>query len=178
MPWWLAIGDGLTPRRCLARMMRTRIERSITRPKLTPADLVAWDCLTVFGIRPVELQGLQLAATASAARKDEAIKRIAPYLTPPRSPPAPAQAPLQSHPPPAGWHPPAARPAPAGRPARSRPPASGAVATSQAGLQRRCSAGWRGRAGEPFRRWAHLPDALQPLSFRRLGSAPQPPGHR
>jgi integrase len=42
--------------------LRTRIERSIQRHKLTPADLVAWDCLTVFGLRPAELQGLELTA--------------------------------------------------------------------------------------------------------------------
>jgi integrase len=42
--------------------LRARIERSIQRHKLTPADLVAWDCLTVFGLRPAELQGLELTA--------------------------------------------------------------------------------------------------------------------
>ncbi len=42
--------------------LRARIERSIARHKLTPADLVAWDCLMVFGLRPAELQGLRLAA--------------------------------------------------------------------------------------------------------------------
>ncbi|KEF40685.1 MAG: hypothetical protein ER33_15615 [Cyanobium sp. CACIAM 14] len=36
--------------------LRERIERS----KLTAADLVAWDCMFVFGIRPQELIGLQL----------------------------------------------------------------------------------------------------------------------
>jgi integrase len=40
--------------------LRTRIERSIARHKLTTADLVAWDCLIVFGLRPAELQGLQI----------------------------------------------------------------------------------------------------------------------
>lgn len=32
----------------------------VCRSKLTPADFVAWDCLIVFGLRPVELQGLQI----------------------------------------------------------------------------------------------------------------------
>jgi integrase len=41
--------------------LRARIERSIQRHKLTPADLVAWDCLAVFGLRPAELQGLAIA---------------------------------------------------------------------------------------------------------------------
>jgi integrase len=40
--------------------LRARIERSVQRHKLTPADLVAWDCLMVFGLRPAELQGLEL----------------------------------------------------------------------------------------------------------------------
>jgi integrase len=40
--------------------LRARIERSIQRHKLTPADLVAWDCLIVFGLRPAELKGLEL----------------------------------------------------------------------------------------------------------------------
>jgi integrase len=37
--------------------LRARIQRS---SRLTPADLVAWDCVIVFGLRPVELQGLLL----------------------------------------------------------------------------------------------------------------------
>jgi integrase len=40
--------------------LRARIERSISRKRLTAADAVAWDCLIVFGLRPAELQGLQL----------------------------------------------------------------------------------------------------------------------
>lgn len=36
--------------------LRQRIQAS----RLTPADLVAWDCLIVFGLRPAELKGLQL----------------------------------------------------------------------------------------------------------------------
>jgi integrase len=40
--------------------LRARIERSIKRHKLTRSDLVAWDCLIVFGLRPAELQGLEL----------------------------------------------------------------------------------------------------------------------
>jgi integrase len=38
--------------------LRARIERS---HRLTPADLVAWDCLIAFGLRPVELQGLEIS---------------------------------------------------------------------------------------------------------------------
>jgi integrase len=37
--------------------LRARIERS---SRLTHADLVAWDCLICFGLRPAELQGLVL----------------------------------------------------------------------------------------------------------------------
>jgi integrase len=40
--------------------LRGRVQRSIGRKRLTPADLVAWDVLTVFGLRPMELQGLRL----------------------------------------------------------------------------------------------------------------------
>jgi len=40
--------------------LRARIERSISLNRLTPADLVAWDCLICFGLRPAELQGLEL----------------------------------------------------------------------------------------------------------------------
>jgi integrase len=36
--------------------LRTRVQSS----RLTPADLVAWDLLIAFGLRPVELQGLEL----------------------------------------------------------------------------------------------------------------------
>lgn len=38
--------------------LRARLQRSY---RLTSADLVAWDCLAVFGLRPAELQGLELA---------------------------------------------------------------------------------------------------------------------
>ena len=37
--------------------LRDRLRRS---NRLTPADLVAWDCLICFGLRPAELQGLEL----------------------------------------------------------------------------------------------------------------------
>lgn len=37
--------------------LRARLRRST---RLTPADLTAWDCLIVFGLRPAELQGLEL----------------------------------------------------------------------------------------------------------------------
>ena len=40
--------------------LRARIQRSIQRNRLTPADLLAWDCLICFGLRPAELQGLEL----------------------------------------------------------------------------------------------------------------------
>ena len=43
------------------QQMREAIEGS----KLTPADLVVWDCLIVFGIRPQELIDLQLTGTAA-----------------------------------------------------------------------------------------------------------------
>jgi integrase len=38
--------------------LRARLQRS---NRLTPADLVAWDCLICFGLRPAELQGLELS---------------------------------------------------------------------------------------------------------------------
>jgi len=37
------------------------LRERITRSRLSPADLVAWDCLIVFGLRPAELKGLKLA---------------------------------------------------------------------------------------------------------------------
>jgi integrase len=37
-----------------------RLREAIERSKLTPADLVAWDALICFGLRPKELQGLTL----------------------------------------------------------------------------------------------------------------------
>jgi integrase len=39
-------------------MLRERIQASA---RLTPSDLLAWDLLIVFGLRPAELQGLELA---------------------------------------------------------------------------------------------------------------------
>ncbi len=36
------------------------LREAIQRSKLTAADLVAWDCLICFGLRPKELQGLEL----------------------------------------------------------------------------------------------------------------------
>jgi hypothetical protein len=39
--------------------LRARINRS---QKLSPADLVAWDCVIGFGLRPAELKGLELQA--------------------------------------------------------------------------------------------------------------------
>ena len=38
-----------------------RLREQIKGSQLTAADLVAWDCLIVFGLRPAELQGLQVA---------------------------------------------------------------------------------------------------------------------
>jgi hypothetical protein len=40
-----------------SRSAPTRLQRS---SRLTPADLVAWDLLIVFGLWPAELQGLEL----------------------------------------------------------------------------------------------------------------------
>ena len=37
--------------------LRARVQRS---RRLTPSDLLAWDCLIAFGLRPKELQGLEL----------------------------------------------------------------------------------------------------------------------
>jgi integrase len=36
------------------------LRERITRSRLTAADLVAWDCLIAFGLRPAELKGLEL----------------------------------------------------------------------------------------------------------------------
>jgi integrase len=41
-----------------------RLREAIEGSKLTAADLVAWDCLIVFGIRPQELIGLELRGPA------------------------------------------------------------------------------------------------------------------
>jgi len=38
----------------------SELRERIGRSRLTAADLVAWDCLAVFGLRPAELKGLQL----------------------------------------------------------------------------------------------------------------------
>ncbi len=38
----------------------TEVRQRIERSRLTAADLVAWDCLIVFGLRPAELKGLVL----------------------------------------------------------------------------------------------------------------------
>jgi integrase len=42
------------------------LRERISRSRLTPADLVAWDCLIVFGLRPAELKGLQLRQAGRA----------------------------------------------------------------------------------------------------------------
>lgn len=73
--------------------LRARIERS---SKLTPADLVAWDCLICFGLRPAELQGLVLleqegSPTARVQRVKRSSKgtsgaRLVPAVPPPGLP--------------------------------------------------------------------------------------------
>jgi integrase len=42
------------------------LRRRILGGRLTPADLVAWDCLAVFGLRPAELKGLELQQHGAA----------------------------------------------------------------------------------------------------------------
>lgn len=42
------------------------LRQRISCSRLTPADLVAWDCLIVFGLRPAELKGLQLRQAGRA----------------------------------------------------------------------------------------------------------------
>lgn len=42
------------------------LRERIARSRLTPADLVAWDCLIVFGLRPAELKGLELRQQGGA----------------------------------------------------------------------------------------------------------------
>ncbi|MFM9111288.1 MAG: hypothetical protein ACKOPN_12025 [Prochlorococcaceae cyanobacterium] len=42
------------------------LRRRISRSRLTAADLVAWDCLIVFGLRPAELKGLVLQEQGGA----------------------------------------------------------------------------------------------------------------
>lgn len=69
--------------------LRARIERSY---RLTPADLVAWDCMICFGLRPAELKGLVLSnknnyfsATVSHQKKSSkglSGARIVPALPP------------------------------------------------------------------------------------------------
>jgi len=70
--------------------LRARIERSY---RLTPADLVAWDCMICFGLRPAELKGLVLSnknnyfsATVSHQKKSSkglSGARIVPAIPPP-----------------------------------------------------------------------------------------------
>ena len=69
--------------------LRARIKRSY---RLTPADLVAWDCMICFGLRPAELNGLllsnqenQLTATISHQKKSskgESGARTVPAIPP------------------------------------------------------------------------------------------------
>jgi integrase len=70
--------------------LRSRVQRS---RRLTPADAVAWDCLIVFGLRPKELQGLQLDQTdgllvARVTRQKRSSKGSSGARTVPAVPPA------------------------------------------------------------------------------------------
>jgi integrase len=42
------------------------LRHQIQRSRLTPGNLVAWDCLIVFGLRPAELKGLELQRQGAA----------------------------------------------------------------------------------------------------------------
>jgi hypothetical protein len=69
--------------------LRQRIERS----RLTAADLVAWDALAVFGLRPSELQGLELTMEggvrlAHVSRQKKSSKGSSGARTVPAVPPA------------------------------------------------------------------------------------------
>jgi integrase len=73
--------------------LRARIERSIARHKLTAADLVAWDCLMVFGLRPAELQGLEITTQqgvpiAKVSREKRSSKGASGIRNVPAVPPA------------------------------------------------------------------------------------------
>ncbi|MDM7938045.1 MAG: hypothetical protein QUV06_11375 [Cyanobium sp. CZS 48M] len=72
--------------------MRARLQHLITRPSKRnqpPSKLVALDCLVVFGLRPQELQGLQLERTPGGlVAKVSRIKRSARGATKPRTVPA------------------------------------------------------------------------------------------
>jgi len=68
------------------------LRERITRSRLTPADLVAWDALIVFGLRPAELKGLELrqqsrtlVAVVSHEKQNSKVKvgaRIVPAVPP------------------------------------------------------------------------------------------------
>ena len=69
--------------------LRQRIERS----RLTDADLVAWDAVVVFGLRPAELQGLELTMEggvplAHVSRQKKSSKGSSGARTVPAVPPA------------------------------------------------------------------------------------------
>jgi integrase len=69
--------------------LRARIQRS---QRLTPADLVAWDCLAAFGLRPAELKGLELvhqtgALVARVTRQKRSSKGSSGARTVPAVPP-------------------------------------------------------------------------------------------
>jgi integrase len=70
--------------------LRLRLQRSY---RLTPADLVAWDCLIVFGLRPAELQGLEVhdeagLPVAHVSRSKKSSKGSSGARTVPAVPPA------------------------------------------------------------------------------------------
>jgi integrase len=70
--------------------LRERIQAST---RLTPGDLLAWDCLIAFGLRPVELQGLDLhqengTIVASISRAKKSSKGSSGIRKVPAVPPA------------------------------------------------------------------------------------------
>lgn len=75
------------------QQLRERMEQSV---RLTSADLVAWDALAVFGLRPQELKGLELKAGVGGVPVAlvTRVKRSSKGATRPRQVPAV---------PPAGW---------------------------------------------------------------------------
>jgi integrase len=70
--------------------LRARVLRS---RRLTPADLLAWDCLICFGLRPAELKGLELVqqeglVLAKVCRSKKSSKGSSGARTVPAVPPA------------------------------------------------------------------------------------------
>ena len=69
------------------------LRERISRSRLTGADLVAWDCLIVFGLRPAELKGLELrqqgrALVAKVAHEKQSSKGKVGARTVPAVPPS------------------------------------------------------------------------------------------